>query len=154
MRTCRRSLHTSSPKLPPLWGKFQLPHNADDAASYQAWVKVQQVVESPLDRVGDFWRYVLSVYPYFRSRLVVPGRAYDTDEDGQLAIGGSAHCDVMDLDVKLAGMSDLARQTAHEWTLDSSPEQVAYWRGMGRGNSQRSMGRRRAELLDDLESAA
>ena len=121
-----------------------------DRISYQTWQVVQAHVESPLDDTPAFWRYVISAYPYYRSRLFAPGRAYDTEEDGMLAIGGSAHCDVMDLDVKLHGMSAQARRTAVTWMMDSSPDDVAYWRKLGRGISTRTEYRRRNDLLDRL----
>lgn len=129
--------------------------NADDAASYQAWVKVQQVVESPLDRVGTFWKYVMSAYMYYRARLLVPGRAYDSDESGMLAIGGSAHVDLMDLDVVVGDMSDEAKGDAYDWTLGSSQEQVAEWRKMGRGGSgQSTVSRRRTRMVEEIASGS
>lgn len=129
---------------------------ADERVSYQTWVRVQQTVESPLDRVGAFWKYVLSAYLYYRSRLAVPGRAYDSDDSGMLALGGSAHADVMDLEVVLAGMSDEARKDAYAWTLGSSQERIAQWRGLmgpGRGNSQQTISRRRNQLAEDVADA-
>lgn len=124
--------------------------SADDRASYQTWVKVQQVVESPLDRVSAFWKYVMSAYLYYRSRLAVPGRAYDSDENGMLALGGSAHCDVMDLEVVVGRMSDEAKGDAYDWTLGSSQEQVAEWRKMGRGGSRQTLSRKRNELVEEI----
>lgn len=120
--------------------------------SYQTWVKVQQTIESPLDRIGPHWKYVLSAYLYFRSRLFVPGRAYDSEEHGMLSIGGTAHCEVMDLDVKLSRMSKQAQRDACDWMLGTSQERIAEWRKMGRGESQSSISRRRSRLIEDLES--
>lgn len=128
------------------------PSDLTDRASYQTWQAVEAAVVSPLDRTAAFWKYVLSAYHYFRSRLAVPGRAYDSDEHGMLAIGGSAHVDVMDLEVKLQGMSDDARGLAYEWTLDSSQEKVAEWRRMGRGYSQPTVSRRRKGLIENLSA--
>lgn len=125
--------------------------DAIDRVSYQTWQIVQAQVESPLDRVGNYWRHIISAYPYFRSRLLAPGRAYDSEEDGMLAIGGSAHCDVMDLDVKLGGMSAEALQTAVEWMDDSSHETIDYWRKLGRGSSRTTQWRRRSDLLQKLD---
>lgn len=132
-----------------------MPSNveSDDRVSFETWQRVQQTVESPVDRVGPFWKYVLSAYLYFRSRLAVPGRAYDSDESGMLALGGSAHCDVMDLEVKLATMSDQAKADAYEWTLGSSQERIAHWRGLigpKRGNSQPTISRRRNDLAEKI----
>lgn len=121
-----------------------------DRMSYQTWQKVQAVVESPLDRTPTYFKYVLSAYMYFTSRLAVPGRAYDSDEYGMLAIGGSAHTDIMDVEVAIARMSDAAKDDAYEWTLGSSQEQVAEWRKMGRGE----LSERRTNLVSELEKAA
>lgn len=127
-----------------------------DRQSYQTWQRTQEIVTdmttSSLDRVADYWRHIIAAYPYFRSRLLAPGRAYDSEEDGMLAIGGSAHCDVMDLDVKLAGMSPQARQTAINWMDDTSPDDVAYWRKLGRGSSRWTIQRRRNELIQKLDA--
>ena len=132
-----------------------MPSNAeaDDRVSYQTWVKVQQAVESPLDRVGSFWKYVLSAYMYYRSRLAVPGRAYDSDEHGMLALGGSAHTDVLDLEVHLGRMSEEARAMAYDWTLGSSQEKVVEWRKMGRGGSRQTLSRKRNELVEEIAVA-
>lgn len=122
-----------------------------DRISYRTWQTVQQTVESPLDRVGAFWKYVLSAYCYYRSRLVVPGRAYHSDADGMLAIGGSAHCDVMDLEVVVAAMSAEARDDAYEWTLGSSQEQIAHWRGLiGPKEHRSTLSRRRDRLVEEI----
>lgn len=124
-----------------------------DRVSYQTWQKVQQVVESPIDRTGAFWKYVLSAYLYYRSRLAVPGRAYDSEESGMLALGGSAHTDVMDLEVKLARMSDEARGDAYDWTMGSSQERIAHWRGLvGPKRHQSTISRRRERLVEELAS--
>lgn len=125
-----------------------MPANAAaDRVSYQAWQAVEAVVSSPLDRTGPYWRYVISAYPYFRSRLYVPGRAYDSDEHGMLAIGGSAHCDVMSLDVYLVGQSKEVQDDAIKMMDESSAEQTSYWRGMGRGNAA---SRRQKQVVDDI----
>lgn len=124
-----------------------------ERSSYQAWQAVEAVVGSPIDRTGPYWRYVISAYPYFRSRLCVPGRAYDSEEHGMLAIGGSAHCDVMSLDVYLASQSKELQDAAIEWMGDASQEKVAYWRGMGRGNSQQTISRQRNRLVREVADA-
>lgn len=131
--------------------------NETDRLSYERWQVSQQTraivaehTESPLDRTSDYWRHIIAAYLYFRSRLFAPGRAYDSEDDGMLAIGGSAHCDVMDLDVKLGAASPEAKRTAVEWMLDSSPDDVAYWRKLGRGVSVRSTYRRRTDLVERL----
>lgn len=129
--------------------------DASDRASYETWQIVQQTVESPVDRTAAYWKYVLSAYAYYRSRLFVPGRAYDSDESGMLAIGGSAHCDVMDLDVIVGGMSPEARKDAYEWTLGSSQERIAQWRGLiGPREHRSTISRRRDRIVDELAQKA
>jgi len=125
----------------------------DDRISYQTWQTVQATVETSLDRTPSFWKYVMSAYPYFKSRLFVPGRAYDSDEHGMLAIGGSAHADCMDLDVYLATQSKETQDAAIEWMGDASQEKVAYWRGFGRGNSQPSVSRQRSRIAEKVADA-
>lgn len=123
--------------------------NSDAAASYRLWQVAQSVVASPMDRTSPYYKYLLSAYHYFRSRLTGPGRAYDTDDTGMLAIGGSAHCDLMDLDVWLSRQDDATRRTAYEWTLDASQEKVAYWHNYARGYSRQSVQRQRQGVADD-----
>ena len=120
--------------------------NNDSATSYRLWQIAQNVVYSPMDRTSPYWKYVLSAYHYFRSRLTGPGRAYDTDDTGMLAIGGSAHCDIIDLDVWLAQQADNVRLGAYEMTLDASQEKVAYWRNYARGYSRQSVQRQREKI--------
>lgn len=124
-----------------------------DRVSYQTWQKVQQTVESSMDRTPSFWKYVLSAYLFYKSRLAVPGRAYDSDEHGMLAIGGSAHADVMDLELYIGRQSAETRTEAYDWTLDSSQEKVSEWRKMGHGISQQTVSRRRNRIVEDAAAA-
>ena len=128
-------------------------HDRADKLSYQTWLTVQRETQNPIEDFADYWKWILSCYPYFRSRLLAPGRAYDSEEDGMLAIGGSAHASVMDLDVKLKGMSKQAQDTAMRWMDDSSPDDVAYWRKLGRGHSPASVYRHRSELVEKLNES-
>jgi hypothetical protein len=123
-----------------------------DRISYQSWQAIQAAIDTPIDRTPPYWKYVMSAYLYFRSRLAVPGRAYDSEEHGMLAIGGSAHADIMDLEAFLAAEDDETRREAYDWTLDSSQERVSYWRGMGRGNSRQAISRRRNDLANEMGS--
>lgn len=125
-----------------------------DRMSYQTWQTVQNIVESPLDRTAPYFKYILSAYLYYTSRLAVPGRAYDSDEYGMLALGGSAHVDIMDVEVAISRMSDAAKDDAYDWTMGSSQEQVAEWRKMGRGDTRDRSGisRRRDRLAEEISA--
>ena len=104
-------------------------------SDYSRHIAIEHLITSPLDRTPAYYKYLMSAYLYYEARLAVPGRAYDTDDVGMLALGGSAHCDLMDLEVWLTRADDRTRETALAWALDASPEQVAYWRGLGRGHT-------------------
>lgn len=96
---------------------------------------------------SDYVRYVISAYPYFRSRLLVPGRCYEDDTHGMMAIGGSAHMDIIDLDIWLSSQSKSTMDEAVDWILGSSLEQIAYWRGFGKTHKG-TISRRRDRLAD------
>lgn len=102
-------------------------------------------------KTPDHTRYVISAYMYFRSRLLTPGRCYEDDNHGNLAIGGSAHADVIDLDMWLAEQSEDTQREALDWALGSSLEQIAYWRGL-RGDS--GVRKRRKKLIDKRAKSA
>lgn len=123
-------------------------HAAADRDAYTRWQAIEAAVVSPLDRTPAFWKALITAYPYWRSRLAAPGRAYDSEEHGQLPIGGSAHADVMDLDVYLGSRDQRTRDEAVAMMGDSSPESVAYWRGLGRGSSRTTQWRRRNEIAE------
>lgn len=94
---------------------------------------------------SDYVKYVISAYAYFRSRLLIPGRCYEDDNHGAMAIGGSAHADVIDLDIWLSQQGKETIDEAVDWIKGSSLEQVAYWRGLGRKN-RGTISRRRKKI--------
>lgn len=96
---------------------------------------------------SDYVRYVISAYPYFRSRLLVPGRCYEDDLHGTMAIGGSAHMDLIDLDMWLCTQSRETVDEAVDWILGSSLEQISYWRGFGKTHKG-TLSRRRDKLAE------
>lgn len=124
----------------------------DEFLSYRRHVAIEQQFSSPIERSPAYTKYLLSAYLYFRARLCVPGRAYDEDDSGMLAIGGSAHCDLMDLDNFLAAQGDADRRVAWYWMLDASPEEVAQLR-RSRGYSRTSMSRKRELLVAKAASS-
>ena len=125
----------------------------DDHLSYRQYQEIDRLVTGPLDRANSWTRYLLNGYWYLRSRLNAPGRAYDTDDAGMLAIGGAAHCDVMDLDVRMRReYAPPQRTTAYEWSIDATPESVAYWRG--RARDERSAGRAAQAIRRERDALA
>jgi len=107
----------------------------EDKISYRNWQAIEAAVVSPLDRTPAYWKYVISSYLYVRSRLEVPGRAYDSEEHGAFAIGGAAHCDVVDLDQYIeATFDDKGKREVAAWMLDASQEKAAYWHSVARGS--------------------
>lgn len=119
---------------------------------YQAEEARYEAIEG---RAGfnHWFKYLLSAYNYYRSRLLVPGRSYEDGDNGAIAIGGAAHCDLMDLEVWLGAQPAAARREAIDWAMDTSLEQVAYWRGMGRSSASTIM-RRRNRLVEAAAKAA
>lgn len=114
----------------------------DDRREYDNYVAQMtgQIEMNP----SDYTRYVISAYAYFRSRLLVPGRCYEDNNHGTLAIGGSAHADIIDLDKWLLKQNGNTSREALDWVKGSSLEQVAYWRGMGHGSTIK---RRRDKII-------
>lgn len=122
-----------------------------DRESYRIY---QQSAQAELnDQSTDYQRYILSAYPYFRSRLLVPGRNHAEDAYGSIAIGGSAHVDLIDLDIWLSKQNDTVRTEALYWIRGSSLEQTAYWRGMGK-SSRSTIKRRRDKIAQNLTENA
>lgn len=117
-----------------------------DKQSYDEYL-AQEASDTIESGTSDYVRYVISAYPYFRSRLLVPGRCYEDDSHGMMAIGGSAHMDVIDLDMWLSEQSPETMDEALDWILGSSLEQIAYWRGFGRGHKG-TLSRRREKLAE------
>jgi len=126
--------------------------STDDLLSYRRHQSIEQQFSSAIERGPAYQKFILSTYLYWRSRLSVPGRAYDLDDGGMLPIGGSAHCDLMDLDNFLSQQSDADRSVAYYWALDSSPEEVAQLR-RSRGYSRSSMSRKRQVLAEKAASS-
>lgn len=118
--------------------------------AYHRYVDIEAFTTSPIERTAPYIKYLINAWPYYRSRLLAPGRAYDSDDVGMLAIGGSAHCDILDLEDYVDRQGGEAYAEFVNWTLDSSPEDVAYWRGFGRGHSPRSVRRNRDQLAADI----
>lgn len=101
----------------------------------------------------DYQRYVLSAYPYFRSRLLAPGRNHADEDSGSLAIGGSAHVNLIDMDIWLSRQPQQVREEALHWIRGSSLEQTAYWRGLGR-SSKSTIKRRRDKIAQNAAKNA
>ena len=125
-------------------GKPDMKVPIDDRREYRAYV--QQLTGEIDLSPSDYMRYVISAYAYFRSRLLVPGRCYEDNNHGTLAIGGSAHADIIDLDQWLSRQSPTTSIEALDWVRGSSLEQVAYWRGLGHGSTIK---RRRDKIIED-----
>lgn len=106
-----------------------------DRESYEIYLRT--VNHSVQEQSSEYQRYVLSAYPYFRSRLFVPGRNHADEDSGSLAIGGSAHVDVIDLDIWLSKQPKHIVDEALVWMRGSSLEQAAYWRGLGKSSVNR-----------------
>lgn len=132
--------------LDGVWSVKQL-----DKAAYRSYV--QNVDREIDDRSSNKQKYVLSAYNYYRSRLLVPGRNYADEDHGPLAIGGSAHVDLIDLDIWLSKQNVRVKREARDWTLDASLEQTAYWRGLG-PNSRSTIKRRRDKIAEDAHENA
>lgn len=114
-------------------------------AHWQRDAAVQSIMEFP-DKVSEHKKYVIRSYLYTRSRLLVPGRNYEENNDhGPLSAGSNAHIDVIDFDVWLqehASPQDI--QEAIDWMNDSSLDVVAYWRGL---RSRSTIKRRRDKIV-------
>jgi len=98
----------------------------------------------------NYARYLISAYGYYRSRLLVPGRCYEDDNHGMLAVGGSAHLDIIDLDIYMSRQGDADKKEVMDWARGSSLEQVAYWRGLGK-NSASTIKRRRDKIANNAK---
>lgn len=122
--------------------------NKIDQKIYEEYIKDQDL--------GDFHggpnyaRYLISAYPYYRSRLLVPGRCYEDDNHGMLAVGGSAHLDIIDLDIYLSQSDSKSQQEALDWISGSSLELVAYWRGLGKASAS-TVKRRRDKIAENAK---
>lgn len=126
-------------------GVKRMPINHMDKEVYLDYLA--QIKDSYIEpeHVGDYFKYVISAYPYFKSRLLIPGRCYEDDNHGSMAIGGSAHADLMDLEQWLKGKDGNMREEILDWMRGSSLEQVAYWRGLGK-NNKGTISRRRSKI--------
>lgn len=117
-----------------------------DQESYNEYLR--QEFSDLDDNSSDFQKFLISAYPYFRSRLLVPGRCHEDEDHGSLAIGGSAHLDIVDLDIWLSQQSDLVRLEVLDWVNDTSLEQTAYYRGLGK-YSKSTIKRRRDKIAEN-----
>jgi hypothetical protein len=126
-------------------------HTKLDQQAYQHYQRSAQVENN--EESTDYQRYILSAYPYFRARLLVPGRNHSDDASGSIAIGGSAHIDLIDLDIWLSKQSAKVRLEALYWIRGTSLEQTAYWRGMGK-SSRSTIKRRRDKIVRNLAENA
>lgn len=116
-----------------------------DKEAYQVYLRTAN--QGLQEQSQDYQRYVLSAYPYFRARLLVPGRNHADEDSGMLAIGGSAHVDLIDLDIWLAQQPADIREEALYWIRGSSLEQTAFWRGLGK-SSRSTIKRRRDRIAE------
>lgn len=126
-----------------------------EAADQQAYrnYQINEALYSSLEYSSDYRKYVIWSYLYIRSRLGVPGRSYESEYSGMLPLGGPAHCDVMDLDRWLVNEgTDRIRRDVIEWILDSSPEQIAYYRGLARAPKAPNISRRRKQLAEKAQN--
>lgn len=98
----------------------------------------------------NYARYLISAYPYYRARLLVPGRCYEDDNHGTLAVGGSAHLDIIDLDVFMAKSDVSTQEETIDWACGSSLDQVAYWRGLGKSSAS-TIKRRRDKIVNNAK---
>lgn len=115
-----------------------------DKEAYQVYIRTLN--QSVAEESNEYQRYILSAYPYFRARLLVPGRNHADEDSGMLAIGGSAHVDVIDLDIWLSKQSADVREEALHWIRGSSLEKTAYHRGLGKA-SRSTIKRRRDKIV-------
>lgn len=122
--------------------------------AYRRTPEIEAAAAHPLEYTPDWYKYMFSAYLYMRSRLLMPGRAYDTDETGMLSVGGSAHVDLLDIDVWLQAQPDETRMHALAWALDAGPEDVAYWRKLGRGYSRTTAWRHRSAIVSSVSATA
>jgi len=104
-----------------------------DRQAYRAFQAQEALLSSSIDYQSDYRKYVVRAYHYIRARLLVPGRCYESEDFGPMALGSPAHCDVIDLDVWLT-KQDNSRlsEDALDWMCDSSPEEVAHMRSLVR----------------------
>lgn len=118
--------------------------NYMDRKAYEDYLSQQKrIVE---EHSSNYQKYVISAYAYFRSRLLVPGRCYEDESRGMLAVGGSAHLDIIDLDIWMKSQPSEAEEEFIDWASGSSLEQTAYWRGLGKYSAS-TIKRRRDKLL-------
>jgi hypothetical protein len=117
-----------------------------DKEAFQVYLRTLN--HSVQEQSNEYQRYVLSAYPYFRARLLVPGRNHADEDSGSLAIGGSAPVDVIDLDIWLSKQPAHIQEEALQWIRGSSLEQTAYWRGLGKA-SRSTIKRRRDKIVEN-----
>ncbi len=123
-----------------------------DRETYAQWQRdaaVDSVMTFP-DKASEHKKYVIRSYLYTRSRLLVPGRNYEENNDhGPLSAGGNSHLDVIDFDIWLQNhATDQDIREAIDWMNDSSLEVVAYWRGL---RSRSTIKRRRDKLVKNAQ---
>jgi hypothetical protein len=123
--------------------------NRETYAQWQRDSAVDSIMTFP-DRSSEHKKYVIRSYLYTRSRLLVPGRNYEENNDhGPLSAGGNSHLDVIDFDIWLQeNASDQDVKEAIDWMKDSSLEMVAYWRGL---RSRSTIKRRRDKLVKNAQ---
>lgn len=122
--------------------------NSIDKVIYEEYVRETNL--SDFYGGSNYARYLISAYPYYRARLLVPGRCYEDDNHGMLAVGGSAHLDIIDLDVYLSQKDKPAQREALDWMCGSSLELVAYWRGLGKSSAS-TIKRRRDKIVKNAK---
>lgn len=122
--------------------------NTMDRVIYEEYLKENDL--SDFYGGSNYARYLISAYPYYRSRLLVPGRCYEDDNHGMLAVGGSAHLDIIDLDMYLSQKDESSQKEALDWICGSSLEMVAYWRGLGKSSAS-TIKRRRDKITKNAK---
>ena len=118
-----------------------------DQNSYADFI-VQQ--SSPVPTTPTHYqKYVIAAYAYFRSRVLIPGRCYEDESRGALAIGGAAHLDIIDLDQWMDRQNRETNDEMLDWIGGATLEQVAYWRGLGKYSAS-TIKRRRDKIASRM----
>ncbi len=122
-----------------------------DKQSYRTW-QLNEYTNPKIEQTSDWIKYIISSYLYARSRLAVPGKNYSDNEHNLLPIGGSMHCEIIDLDRWLEKKSDpQLRQEVIDWINGASLEEAAYYRGFGK-SSRSTIMRRRNKIANKISN--